>query len=130
MTFYVAGNAASGGMGNQQDYIYNTRQSVQVVQFNQAANRFDAVPIDLGLESDRVFLVGFGSGLRNRSGNSNLCNIGGTAATVTFLGAQSQFVGLDQANILLPRSLAGRGNVDVALIVDGKRTNAVAINIR
>jgi uncharacterized protein (TIGR03437 family) len=101
-----------------------------VAQFNQAANRFEPVPIDLGPESDQVFLVGFGTGLRNRSGNSNLCNIGGTAATVTFLGAQSQFVGLEQANILLPRSLAGRGNADVALVVDGKKTNTVAINIR
>ncbi len=101
-----------------------------VVQFNQAANRFDPLPIDLGPESDRVFLIGFGTGLRNRTGNSNLCNIGGTAAEVTFIGAQDQFVGLDQANILLPRSLAGRGDLDVVLIVDGKRTNTVSINVR
>jgi uncharacterized protein (TIGR03437 family) len=109
----------------------NGSQSFEpVVQFNQAANRFDPVPIDLGPEGEQVFLIGFGTGLRNRTGNSNLCNIGGTPATVTFIGAQGQFVGLDQANILLPRSLAGRGDLDVVLIVDGKRANTVSINVR
>jgi uncharacterized protein (TIGR03437 family) len=101
-----------------------------VVQFNQTTNRFEAVPIDLGPESDQVFLVAFGTGLRNRSGNSNLCNIGGTAATVTFIGAQGQFEGLDQANILIPRSLVGRGDLDVALIVDGRKSNTVSINVK
>ena len=100
-----------------------------VLQFNQAANRFDPVPIDLGPESDQVFLIGFGTGLRNRTGNSNLANVGGAAATVTFVGAQGQFEGLDQANIRLPRSLAGRGNVAVLLILDGRRSNAVSINV-
>jgi len=51
-------------------------------------------------------------------------------ARVTFVGAQGQFEGLDQANIRLARSLAGRGNVDVALIVDGRRSNLVSINIK
>jgi len=101
-----------------------------VLQFNQAANRFDPVPIDLGPEGDQVFLIGFGTGLRNRTGNSNLATVGGTAATVAFLGAQGQLVGLDQTNILLPRSLAGRGNLDVVLIVDGRRANPVTINLR
>jgi uncharacterized protein (TIGR03437 family) len=101
-----------------------------VMQFNATANRFEAVPIDLGPESDQVFLVGFGTGLRSASGNSNLCNIGGVLATVTFVGPQGQFEGLDQANVLLPRSLAGRGDVDVALIVDGRKSNTVSINVK
>jgi len=101
-----------------------------VAQFNPAANRFDPTPIDLGPDTDRVFLVDFGTGLRNRTGNSNLAIIGGEASMVTFVGAQGQFEGLDQANILLSRSLAGRGNVDVAIIVDGRRSNLVSINIK
>ena len=36
-----------------------------VVQFNATTNRFEAVPIDLGPESDQVFLVGVGTGLRS-----------------------------------------------------------------
>jgi hypothetical protein len=30
----------------------------------------------------------------------------------------------------LPRSLAGRGEVDIVLTVDGKRANTVKVNIR
>jgi uncharacterized protein (TIGR03437 family) len=49
---------------------------------------------------------------------------------LTFAGAQGGFVGLDQANILIPSSLAGRGEVNVVLTVEGKSSNPVAINIR
>ena len=43
---------------------------------------------------------------------------------------KAAFAGLDQVNLLLPRSLAGRGDVDVALTVDGKAANIVRINIK
>jgi uncharacterized protein (TIGR03437 family) len=39
-------------------------------------------------------------------------------------------VGLDQANVRLPRNLIGRGEVDVALVVDGKTANTVRIGIK
>lgn len=106
-------------------------QSIEpVAQFNSTASRFEPVPIDLGAESDQVFLVVFGSGLRGRTNNSNLALIGGADAPVTFVGAQGDFAGLDQTNIRIPRSLIGRGNVDVFLTVDGKRANAVTINVK
>jgi len=40
------------------------------------------------------------------------------------------FVGLDQVNVRLSRALAGRGEVDVSLSVDGRITNTVRINVR
>ncbi|MGH9839474.1 MAG: hypothetical protein ACREEM_11895 [Blastocatellia bacterium] len=45
-------------------------------------------------------------------------------------GAAPGFVGLDQANLRLPRDLRGRGVVNVDLKVDGQSANAVQINIR
>jgi uncharacterized protein (TIGR03437 family) len=51
-------------------------------------------------------------------------------APLNFAGAQGQFTGLDQFIALLPRSLAGRGEVDVVLTADGKSSNAVKIVIR
>jgi uncharacterized protein (TIGR03437 family) len=39
-------------------------------------------------------------------------------------------VGLDQANVRIPRSLAGRGEVNVVFTFDGKTANTVTINIR
>jgi len=53
----------------------------------------------------------------------------GHSATL-LAGAQGSYIGLDQANILIPTSLAGRGEVNVVLTADGKSTNVVTINIK
>lgn len=76
-------------------------------------------------------MILFGSGFRNnRMLSAVSATIGGTASNVIFAGAQGAFVGLDQANILIPRSLVGRGLVDVVLSVAGKTANTVQINIK
>ncbi|MFN7928621.1 MAG: hypothetical protein U0Y68_11855 [Blastocatellia bacterium] len=51
-------------------------------------------------------------------------------ATITFLGPQTQYVGLDQVNLLLPRTLIGKGLMNVVLSMDGQATNPVQINIK
>jgi uncharacterized protein (TIGR03437 family) len=56
--------------------------------------------------------------------------IGGTIASVLYAGTQGDYAGLDQANISLPRSLAGRGAVDLTLSADGNNSNAVSINFK
>lgn len=100
-------------------------------RFDSALNRFVAVPIELGAETDQVILMLNGTGLRFHSGLSAVVvRVGGTDAEVIFAGAQSQFVGLDQVNVRLPRSLAGRGDVDVALTVDSQAANVVRVNIK
>jgi uncharacterized protein (TIGR03437 family) len=102
-----------------------------VAQFDQAQNRFIAVPINLGPESDQVFLLLFGTGLRFNSGLTAVtARIGGVDATVTYAGAQGDLVGLDQVNLRAPRSLAGRGEVALVLSVNGKAANAVTFNFR
>jgi hypothetical protein len=54
------------------------------------------VPIDLGDESDQVFLVLFGTGWRNRKFQLGLsAKIGDVDTPVTFAGAQPSLVGLD-----------------------------------
>ncbi len=101
-----------------------------VAQFDQALNRFIPRPIDLGAATDQLFLIGFGTGFRNRSSlSAATAIIGGTDAAVSFAGAQGDFAGLDQANIGIPRSLAGRGDVDLVFRVDGRAANTVSINI-
>jgi uncharacterized protein (TIGR03437 family) len=56
--------------------------------------------------------------------------IGGANAEALYAGPVEGFVGLDQSNLRIPRSLAGRGVVDVILTVDGKPANTVNIQIR
>jgi uncharacterized protein (TIGR03437 family) len=99
-----------------------------VAQFDQAQNRFIPIPIDLGPDTDQVFLIPFGTGFR--FGSTTTATIGGVNSEVLFAGASPGFVGLDQANIRLSRNLIGRGEVDVALTVDGKAANTVRIVIR
>jgi uncharacterized protein (TIGR03437 family) len=100
-------------------------------KFDPAQGRFVPAPIDLGPGADQVFLVFYGSGLRFRSSLSAVsCSIGGASSEALYAGVAPGFVGLDQVNVRLPRSLAGRGEVDVALIVEGKAANIVRISIR
>jgi uncharacterized protein (TIGR03437 family) len=102
----------------------------RVVQFDSSQNRFVPLPVDLGSETDQVFLVLYGTGIRYRSSLSNVkAVIGGIDSTVLYAGAQG-LVGLDQMNIRLQRSLAGRGEVNVVLTVDGQTANTVVINVR
>ena len=51
----------------------------------------------------------------------------GLAAPVLYAGAQGELAGLDQVNVALPRALAGRGEVELGLTVDGKAANAVRV---
>lgn len=101
-----------------------------VARFDQAQGRFVPVPIDLGPETDQVFLILYGGGFRFRSSlSATAVTIGGVNSEVLFAGDAPGYVGLDQCNVRLSRSLIGRGEVDVALIVEGKMANNVRIAI-
>lgn len=102
-----------------------------VAVFDSATGKFVSVPIDLGVASDQVFLLAYGSGIRGRSALSALtAMIGGTSVPVDYAGPQGDFVGLDQLNIRLPQSLAGRGEVDLAVTADGATSNTVRIRFK
>ena len=89
-----------------------------------------ALPIDLGPEGDRIFLLMFGTGMRGFA-TAATATVGGEQVGVDGPVVQPQFLGLDQANLgPLPRSLIGRGEVDIILTVDGKTANAVTVNIQ
>ena len=109
-----------------------TQRVEQVVRFDTTANSFVPIPIDLGPVGDQVFLILFGTGIRYRAGLNNVsCVLGGTAVEVGYAGAQGDLVGLDQINLgPLPRSLAGRGNVNLILTVEGRAANTVQVTIQ
>jgi uncharacterized protein (TIGR03437 family) len=112
--------------------IQNGTQTYEpVARFDSTQGQFVALPLDLGVASDQVVLVLFGTGIRwwHKTSSSVKVTIGGIDAPVLFAGEQGA-PGLDQINVLLPRALAGRGEVDVVLTVDGKLANAVRLNIK
>jgi uncharacterized protein (TIGR03437 family) len=106
-----------------------------LARFDAAQNRFVAVPIDLGPDlgdaSDQVFLVLYGTGIRGRNALSGVAaSLGGVNAEVLFAGPAPGFVGLDQVNLRVPRSLRGRGDVNLNLSVEGRAANVVTVNFK
>jgi uncharacterized protein (TIGR03437 family) len=94
-------------------------------------NKLVPLPIDFGPAGDQLFLVLFGTGWRNRSALEKVtARIGGVSVPVQFAGAQGSFVGEDQINLQLPRSLAGSGETIVAVTVDGQLANLVTVAFR
>jgi len=86
--------------------------------------QFVPVPIDMGPATDQVFLIMYGTGLRGANGAA--VSVGGTAVGVTGPVAQGQFVGVDQMNLgPLPRTLIGRGSVNITGTAGGKAFNTV-----
>ncbi len=110
----------------------NGTQSYEAVaRYDAVQNRFVAEPIDLGSGGDQLFLVLYGTGLKFRSALSAVsCSIGGESSEVLFAGEVPGFVGLDQINARLSSALAGRGEVDVVISVDGKAANTLRVAIR
>lgn len=123
----------SNGQGVAAAYILRVKtdnsQSLEY-PFELSNGTFVPKPINMGPATDRIFLVLFGTGFRLRSQLSNTtCTVGGTDLPVLYAGP-SDFVGLDQANVELPRTLIGRGTVDVVFKADNKIANTVTIAVQ
>jgi uncharacterized protein (TIGR03437 family) len=112
-------------------YRNNQEQPPEAIAQRDGQGNWVTVPIDLGPAGDRVYLVLFGTGLRHRRDPPQVsAQIGGMSAPVEYAREQCCFVGLDQVNVLLPRELMGKGEVDLALVAEGKTANTVRVNIR
>lgn len=126
-------SVTANGKGIAAAVVQRVRNGVSTYEPTVTVNQGQvvAVPIDLGPATDEVYLMLYTTGVRYRSDLSNItATIGGVSARVLFAGSQGTFVGLDQVNLLVPRSLVGRGEVDVELRVDGQIANTVRASFR
>lgn len=82
------------------------------------------VPIDAG-----NYAALFGTGMRFSSTPMKI-TIGGVDIEPLFFGPQGSLEGVDQVNLQIPQSLAGKGDVDLVLTLDGKTSNTVKLRIR
>jgi uncharacterized protein (TIGR03437 family) len=102
-----------------------------VARFDTALGKFVAEPIDVSNPLDQVFVVFYGTGWKLRSGLAAVsCSIGGVASEVLYAGEVPGFVGYDQLNVKLSPSMAGLGEVDVVITVDGKTANTLRVAFR
>ncbi|MBI1761408.1 MAG: choice-of-anchor D domain-containing protein [Acidobacteria bacterium] len=103
-----------------------------VSSYDTALQRYVPLPLTLGPAGEQLYLILFGTGARNFSSLSAAsAKVGGTDTQVAFIGAVEGLVGLDQLNVgPLPRTLAGRGEVNISLQVDGQAANVVTVSMR
>lgn len=107
----------------------NSQSYEAVAIYDAAQSRLVTRPIDVS--TDTVYLLLYGSSIRFRSSLAAVtATVGGLSLPVEYAGAQGEFIGLDQVNIKLPRTLLGRGEVEVVITVDGRASNTVKINIQ
>lgn len=108
-----------------------TQRYEPVARFDPMTRQFVAVPFEFAPAGEEVFLVLYGTGLRGRSLLTNVsATLGGIPAEVLYVGNQGGLAGLDQVNLRLPHTLAGRGEVEIVLTVDGRVANSVRVNFK
>jgi uncharacterized protein (TIGR03437 family) len=102
---------------------------VPVAQCGAAPGSCVAQPVSLGGNSAALIL--YGTGIRGLSSLDNVsCTIGGVSARVLYAGPQYTFDGLDQVNVQIPPELAGQGEVNITLSVDGQLSNTVTVRFQ
>jgi uncharacterized protein (TIGR03437 family) len=85
-------------------------------------------PVDLGVSSDLVTLEFYAKGV---TGASDVrAQIAGRDATVLYAGPAAHFPGLDQVTVEVPHDLAGRGNAEVVMSVDGRTAAPVNVQLQ
>jgi len=87
-------------------------------------------PIAFGDPADKVYLVLYGTDIRNRSSLSAVsATVGGSSAVVKYAGPQGGLDGLDQINVLIGPApgFEGVGQINVVVTVDGVAANTVKV---
>jgi uncharacterized protein (TIGR03437 family) len=127
------GNA--NGIGAAAGFAIRVRGAAQtresLFSIDAATNRAVTRAIDFDPAAESIFFELYGTGVRNRTNQANVtCEIGGVTIPVEYASQAPGFVGLDQINIRVPNSLDNRGEVDLVIVVDGKRAQTVRVNVR
>ena len=102
-------------------------RTTQTIFSDGAVGSRAADPITFNSEDERLILVLFGTGIR--AGLQLRVRVNGEEMPVLGFAASGEFVGLDQINVELLRSLIGAGEVEIQVIVDGVVANTVTVNM-
>jgi uncharacterized protein (TIGR03437 family) len=121
----------SNGLAAADVILYHADGTQTVEQvYTVNAGTVVANPVSLGSSTDQPYLVLFGTGLEAAGTAGVTVSVGGTAVPVRYVGSQGGYVGLDQVNVVLPQSLAGKGSVTIQLTANGLAANPVNIAIQ
>ena len=119
-----------------------SQQHESVAQLDDVTKRWLPKPINLGPVGERVFLEIYLTGIRqaqdeNNDGNLNehiFVLLGGKSITPAYAGRHGFFAGIDQVNVELPRTLIGKGKINLSIHGNvttgpGFTSNAVELEI-
>ena len=124
----------SDGAGAVNGFAIRVRGTSQLTREStvtlNASNLYVTKPLSFDPTIESLFLELYGTGIRFATSQPNVqCEVGGVTIPVEYAGVAPGYIGLDQVNIKIPNSLDNRGEVDLTLIVDGKRSRTVRVNI-
>jgi uncharacterized protein (TIGR03437 family) len=108
--------------------ITDSGQVYQNVYTVDAGNNIVAAPIDVS--KDQVYLVLYATGIRRAAQSQVTITVGGMNLPAQYAGPQGSYTGLDQVNVLLPPSLAGRGDVPLILSAAGTESNLARLTFK
>ncbi len=107
---------------------------IPLFRFSEIERKYVPIPIDLA--TDKVFLVLFGTGIRNNPALEDVkVFLGNVSVPVYYAGSQGlpsterEFLGLDQVNVLLPTNLPS-GQYVVSMNTANLPTNNLVIQVR
>ncbi|MDX2043622.1 MAG: BACON domain-containing carbohydrate-binding protein [Acidobacteriota bacterium] len=103
----------------------------QVAQFDPQQQKFVAAAIDLTIPGEQVYLILFGTGFRHLNSLEDVkVRVESLEVEPLYAGESPGLLGMDQINLLLPNQLAGSGDVDVIIKVDGKTANTIKLKFK
>lgn len=87
----------------------NTQDRTEIYHCTDGQDTCLLRTLSFGQPQDQLFLSIYATGLRNLKKSDILVTANGVDLPVDYLGPQGYFVGLDQVNLRIPRTLAGSG---------------------
>lgn len=124
-------NGSGASVGNAIRVVNGQQSRESLFTINPTTNLATTRAISFNPTSESLFFELYGTGIRFRSNQPNVsCQIGGVTIPVEYAGEAPGFIGLDQINIRIPNSLDNRGEVDLRIVVDGKVSQIVRVNVQ
>jgi len=130
---FTANSTGSGVPAAQGILLHSNGARTPVPVFGCSTLPVSCKPVPLHSRGDRDQLVLslYATGIRGNTDPAKVqVKIDGVLAKVLYAGRQSQYAGLDQVDVEVPNSIAGRGTVNLVLTVAGKPANTVQIELQ
>jgi uncharacterized protein (TIGR03437 family) len=107
----------------------SSAQTVQAI-YSPSASGASWVANPISVSGGPTYLTLFGTGFQAAGTSGVTVTVNGQPATVVYAGPQGTLAGIDQVNVLLPQSLAGKGNVNILLTASGVQANGAQITVQ